>query len=181
MMVVEKILQMHPTMAEWRHDLHAHPETAFEELRTSAMVARAAQETSSQVQQITAAMAEQSRAGEQMMQNSESALELCKQVYRSIDEQRDTGRYITKAIAQITEMIQGIKENTGEHAEASESVSRAVMRLLENAQTSSEQVPQVNAMLTELRDSAATIVTELARFEVAPGDFVPETRPDAWR
>ena len=40
MPVVEKILQMHPTMAEWRHDLHAHPETAFEELRTAAMVAQ---------------------------------------------------------------------------------------------------------------------------------------------
>ena len=27
-------------MAEWRHDVHAHPETAFEEVRTSALVAQ---------------------------------------------------------------------------------------------------------------------------------------------
>lgn len=40
MAVVEKILQMHAAMAEWRHDVHAHPETAFEEVRTSAMVAK---------------------------------------------------------------------------------------------------------------------------------------------
>lgn len=31
---------MHAEMAEWRHDLHAHPETAFEEQRTSALVAQ---------------------------------------------------------------------------------------------------------------------------------------------
>jgi hippurate hydrolase len=31
---------MHATMAEWRHDVHAHPETAFEEVRTSSMVAQ---------------------------------------------------------------------------------------------------------------------------------------------
>lgn len=40
MAVVERILQMHAAMAEWRHDVHAHPETAFEEVRTSAMVAQ---------------------------------------------------------------------------------------------------------------------------------------------
>ena len=26
-------------MTQWRHDIHAHPETAFEENRTAAMVA----------------------------------------------------------------------------------------------------------------------------------------------
>ena len=40
MAVLEKILGIHAKMAEWRHDVHAHPETAFEELRTSAMVAQ---------------------------------------------------------------------------------------------------------------------------------------------
>lgn len=38
MAVFEKMLEIHAEMAEWRHDVHAHPETAFEELRTSAMV-----------------------------------------------------------------------------------------------------------------------------------------------
>ncbi|MBE0623950.1 MAG: amidohydrolase [Burkholderiales bacterium] len=40
MAVLEKILEIHAEMAEWRHDVHAHPETAFEELRTSALVAQ---------------------------------------------------------------------------------------------------------------------------------------------
>jgi methyl-accepting chemotaxis protein len=151
-----------------------------EQTRTSSLVARAAQETSNQVQQITTAMGEQTRASDQMMQSSESALELCKLVYRSVDEQRDTGRYITQAISQITEMIHLIKENTAEHGRASESVNEAVMRLLENAQKSGEQIPQVNAMLTELRDSAETIVGELSRFEIAPGDFGSDEKPIDW-
>ena len=73
-------------------------------------------------------------------------------------------------------MIQLIKENTAEHASASVSVGEAVMRLLENAQKSGEQIPQANAMLTELRDMAETIVAELARFEIAPGGFGADPR-----
>src|SRR5512140_3379819 len=38
--IIEKIKAMQPEMAEWRHDIHAHPETAFEEQRTSALVAK---------------------------------------------------------------------------------------------------------------------------------------------
>jgi methyl-accepting chemotaxis protein len=144
---------------------------ADEQTRTSSTVARAAQETSSQVQQITTAMSEQTRAGDQMMQSSEAALELCKLVYRSIEEQRDTGRYITESTTRITEMIHGIKQNTAEHSLASEAVREAVMRLLDNAQKSCEQIPQVNAMLGELRTSAQTIVADLTRFESAPSGF----------
>ena len=124
------------------------------------------------------AMGEQTRASDQMLQNSESALELCKLVYHSVDEQRETGRYISQAISQITEMIHLIKENTAEHGRSSESVNDAVMRLLENAQKSGEQIPQVNAMLTELRDSAGAIVAELSRFELVPGDFGTDATPD---
>jgi hippurate hydrolase len=40
MEIPEKIQRMHAEMAQWRHDVHAHPETAFEERRTSAMVAQ---------------------------------------------------------------------------------------------------------------------------------------------
>jgi amidohydrolase len=40
MSIPKKLLEMHAEMAEWRHDLHAHPETAFEEQRTSALVAQ---------------------------------------------------------------------------------------------------------------------------------------------
>ncbi len=45
------------------------------------------------------------------------------------------------------------------------------MRLLENARRSGEQIPKVNSMMSELRDSAEAIVAELARFEVAPTAF----------
>ena len=34
-----KIEQMHEEMTDWRRDLHAHPETAFEEHRTSDFIA----------------------------------------------------------------------------------------------------------------------------------------------
>ncbi len=34
-----RIAEFHGDMIEWRHDLHSHPETAFEEVRTAAMVA----------------------------------------------------------------------------------------------------------------------------------------------
>ena len=39
MTVGEQILALHDEMTTWRRDLHAHPETAFEELRTSDFVA----------------------------------------------------------------------------------------------------------------------------------------------
>jgi len=40
MAIVEKIKLLQEEMAEWRHDIHAHPETAFEEQRTSSVVAK---------------------------------------------------------------------------------------------------------------------------------------------
>ena len=39
MTVSQEILDMMPELTKWRHDLHAHPETAFEENRTAAFVA----------------------------------------------------------------------------------------------------------------------------------------------
>ena len=39
MAIIEQLKRLHGEMAEWRHDIHAHPETAFEEKRTSALVA----------------------------------------------------------------------------------------------------------------------------------------------
>ena len=39
MPIIERICQLHGEMTEWRHDLHAHPEIAFEETRTAAFVA----------------------------------------------------------------------------------------------------------------------------------------------
>ena len=39
MPVIEHISRFHDDMTAWRRDLHAHPETAFEEVRTSDIVA----------------------------------------------------------------------------------------------------------------------------------------------
>lgn len=39
MPVSEAILSLHPLLTRWRQDLHAHPETAFEEYRTAAFIA----------------------------------------------------------------------------------------------------------------------------------------------
>ena len=39
MILVDRIKEFHPQLTEWRRDLHANPETAFEELRTSGLVA----------------------------------------------------------------------------------------------------------------------------------------------
>lgn len=40
MKVSDSVRALEPRLIEWRHDLHAHPETAFEEHRTAAFVAR---------------------------------------------------------------------------------------------------------------------------------------------
>ena len=39
MKIDEKIVEMVPTMVQWRQFLHAHPETAFEEHQTSDFIA----------------------------------------------------------------------------------------------------------------------------------------------
>jgi hippurate hydrolase len=39
MKTIERLQPLHADMTAWRHHLHAHPETAFEEIRTSAFVA----------------------------------------------------------------------------------------------------------------------------------------------
>ena len=38
-MTKQRINDFHGDMIEWRHDIHAHPETAFEEVRTASLVA----------------------------------------------------------------------------------------------------------------------------------------------
>ena len=40
MPVKNRIAEFHSEMIEWRHDIHSHPETAFEEVRTAGIVAQ---------------------------------------------------------------------------------------------------------------------------------------------
>jgi len=40
MPIINRVADFHEQMKEWRHDIHAHPEIAFEEQRTSDIVAR---------------------------------------------------------------------------------------------------------------------------------------------
>ncbi len=40
MPVINRIADFHEDMTAWRHDIHRHPETAFEEVRTAEVVAR---------------------------------------------------------------------------------------------------------------------------------------------
>jgi amidohydrolase len=40
MPIINRIAEFHQQMVEWRHDIHAHPEIAFKEQRTSDLVAR---------------------------------------------------------------------------------------------------------------------------------------------
>ncbi|MBM3644860.1 MAG: amidohydrolase [Alphaproteobacteria bacterium] len=40
MPVINRIASYHKDMTEWRHDIHRHPETAFEEVRTAEIVAK---------------------------------------------------------------------------------------------------------------------------------------------
>jgi hippurate hydrolase len=39
MPIINRISEFHDDMVAWRHDIHAHPETAFEEVRTAKVVA----------------------------------------------------------------------------------------------------------------------------------------------
>ena len=39
MPIINRIADFHPEMTQWRHQIHAHPETAFEEHKTAAFVA----------------------------------------------------------------------------------------------------------------------------------------------
>ena len=50
MPIINRIAEYHADMTAWRRDIHAHPETAFEEKRTADVVAkRLADSTSSRM------------------------------------------------------------------------------------------------------------------------------------
>ena len=39
MPVINRVAEFHAEMTQWRHRIHAHPETAFEEHKTAELVA----------------------------------------------------------------------------------------------------------------------------------------------
>jgi methyl-accepting chemotaxis protein len=122
-----------------------------EQSRNSKHVAEAAQRTSAMVQQISEAMSGQSSASENLLRYAESSLDLCGQVQRSIEEQRETTRYIGASISAIHEMIKSIRANTESHSAASESVQEAVSRILEVARKSGSATQELTRRLEELR------------------------------
>jgi methyl-accepting chemotaxis protein len=131
-----------------------------EQSKNSKHVAEAAQRTSSMVQQISEAMSGQSSASQNLLRNAESSLDLCGQVQRSIEEQRETTRYITASISAITEMIKSIRANTESHGAASEAVQEAVNRILEVARKSGSASAALTQQLEALRHE--TLASESA-------------------
>jgi methyl-accepting chemotaxis protein len=122
-----------------------------EQSKNSKHVAEAAQRTSTMVQQISEAMNGQSSASQNLLQNAESSLDLCGQVQRSIEEQRETTRYITASVSAITEMIKSIRANTESHGAASEAVQEAVNRILDVARKSGTASATLTRQLETLR------------------------------
>ena len=128
-----------------------------EQSRNSKHVAEAAQRTSAMVQQISEAMSGQSAASENLLLNSESSLDLCGQVQRSIEEQRETTRYITASISAITEMIKSIRHNTETHGAVSEAVQEAVTRILDVARKSGSASQTLARQLDTLRGETLSL------------------------
>jgi methyl-accepting chemotaxis protein len=137
---------------------------AQEQGRNSVHVADAANRTSAMVQKISAAMAEQSRASEAMLRTSETALNVCRQVQRSTEEQRESGSFISESISAIGEMMRSIQENMASHQQASESVAEAVQRVLDVARKTGGRVPEMVAIVEELRRDAEALDAEVGRF-----------------
>ena len=89
-----------------------------------------------------------------MLESAERALETCRHVHRSTDEQRQTSRQITVAISDIADMVRAIGEQTTVHARASESVSESVMHLLDNARQSGSSIDPIRSWVAALAQKA---------------------------
>jgi methyl-accepting chemotaxis protein len=120
---------------------------AGEQARNSRHVAEAAQRTSAMVQQIGSAVSQQSAASETLLRNAEGALDRCRQVHRSVEEQRETGRFIVSSTNAIREMIEAIRGSLATHAQASGSVSSAAERILSVAHKSLERIADARSAL----------------------------------
>jgi methyl-accepting chemotaxis protein len=114
------------------------------------------------VQQMSGALGEQRRAGENLLRNAEAALELCRQVHRSTEEQRTSGRFVRDNIASITEMIRAFQENTAAHGRASDQVSTTAAHILDVNRKTTECLPALHTLVEELRREATELAATLA-------------------
>jgi ABC-type transporter Mla subunit MlaD len=109
------------------------------------------------VQQISAALSEQSTATEQILSNSNHCVELCRQMSAATEGQRTSSRYITDNIAKITDLIASIQSKTASHEQASNGVAESVVSMLGTARKSSERIPEVARGVIAMRDRAAEL------------------------
>jgi methyl-accepting chemotaxis protein len=137
---------------------------ADEQARNSKQVAEAARRTSEHVQEISGAMAEQSQASRRLLENATVSVDMCRQMTGATEEQRSSGRYITSNIESITEMIRSIQQNTRAHEKASAAAGETFDAILDNARQSAARLPELAAVVEELRAHAETMNEELARF-----------------
>ena len=125
-----------------------------EQARNSRHVAEAAQTTSAMVQQISSAVSQQSRASESLLQNAEQALDTCRRVHRSTEDQLESSRFITTSVTSIRDRIHSIRENTRAHETASHAMAAAVERILGVARKALERIPHVQGVLQQVQIEA---------------------------
>ena len=123
------------------------------------------------MQQISAALSEQSQATERMLANSTQSLEACRQMTGATEEQRSSSRYISANIAAITELIASIQSKTASHEQASHGVAESVSAMLGVARKSSERLPEVARSIIAMRECSEEIRREInARSGEGGGD-----------
>ena len=109
-------------------------------------------------------MTEQSQVSRRLLENATVSVDMCRQMASATEEQRASGGYITSNIESITEMIRSIQENTSAHQKASAAVGETFDAILENARQSAARLPELAAVIEELRAHAETMNEELLRF-----------------
>ena len=143
---------------------------AEEQARNSKHVAESAQQTSEHIQQISSAMKEQTQAADQLLSNSTEAVEMCRQVTRATEEQRETALFISTNVTSITEMIRSIQSETTAHEQTSSIVGTTIDTIRDNANKSSQQIPEVARIVSDLQRQIETVGDEIASLEADTPD-----------
>ena len=119
-------------------------------------------------------MTEQSQVSKQLLENATVAVDMCSQMTSATEEQRASGRYITSNIESITEMINSIQRNTRAHEKASATAGETFDAILDNARQSAARLPELAAVIEELRAHAESMNEELASFGEQAQDSAQE-------